>query len=72
MRSPHISLASKASFSRLLPGRIQSDNFDLDPHIVLGQSRNPDTSPKRLMIWHPALEIPRHRCQRLIVKRGMI
>lgn len=55
-----------------LPFRIMSNNLNLHPHIILSQSRNPHTSPQRLMIRHPLLEIPHHSIHTLAINRHMI
>lgn len=47
-------------------------NLNLDPHIILTQSRHPNARPNRTMVRHPLLEIRHHSLQRLIVQRNMI
>lgn len=47
-------------------------NLNLNPHIILPQSRNPNTSPQRLMPRDPRPEPPHHSIQRLIVNRHMV
>jgi hypothetical protein len=47
-------------------------DLNLDTHIILSQTRYTDTSPQRLMVGHPLLEVAHHRVQRLIVDRDMI
>jgi hypothetical protein len=52
--------------------RYMRPNLNLYPHIILTQSRYPNTSPKRLMIRHPLLEIPYHGIHSFIVNRDMV
>lgn len=41
--------------------------LNFDPHIVLSESCHANTSPDRLVIWHPALEVAYHRIQGLVI-----
>lgn len=47
-------------------------NLNLNPHIILAQPRNPNTSPNRLMVRTILPEIPHHRRQRLVVNGHMV
>lgn len=47
-------------------------DLNLNTHIILPQTRYTDTSPQRLMVGHPLLEVTHHCPHRLIVDRDMI
>lgn len=47
-------------------------NFNFNPHIILSQSSNADTSPQRLVVRHPLAEVAHHCFQSFVVKRNMI
>lgn len=42
------------------PFRVVSYDLNFDLHAIRPQSRNPHTSPKRLMVRHPFFEVPDH------------
>jgi hypothetical protein len=46
---------------------IQSHNLNFNTHIVFSEPCNPNTSPDRLMIRHPLLEVPCHSSKCLVV-----
>lgn len=52
--------------------RVMSYNFNLNPHIILAESRYPNTCPNRLVVRHPFLEIPHHRLQGFVVDRDVV
>lgn len=49
-----------------------SYHLNFNPHVVLAQPRDPDTSPYRLMLRHVLLEISNHSCESFVVNRNMV
>ena len=67
-RNFHNLLLSSDRLSVLVHGH----NFNLDSHIILTQPRHSNTSPDRLMVRHPLLEVADHCIQGFIVDRDMV
>lgn len=49
-----------------------SNNLNFNPHIILRQPGNANTSPNRLMVRHVLCKIANHGSKRLVVDRHMI
>lgn len=58
--------------SSILLNRVVRLNLNLNPHIILSQSSNADTSPQRLVVRHPLAEVADHGFQSLVVERDMV